>query len=135
MAKRKGVSESTASEVKAGFRSFSSDTTGFYELNEGDSIEGIFINRRKQTIKDRRTKAMKDIWVYRIRTEEGIINLGGRALLDRQFEDALDDMFGGNLEALKGKRVQINRGEDGQTGDGNPIGQYELLIEDPSARS
>jgi len=135
MARQRSSEPSTAS-VRSGFRSFKTEESGFKELNPGESIEGVFVSRRRQTIKDTRTKAPKDIWVYRVRTDtEGIVNIGGRAMLDRQFEDIVDDMFAGSENAIKGLRIVINRGDDKKTRDGNPIGSYEVLIEDRTGDS
>lgn len=132
MAKTKGIEKPRLSEVEKGFRSFRADTTGFYELNEGETLKGVFLGRRQATIKDKRTKAMKEIWVYRLRDEEGkIINLGGRSLLDRAYDDMVDEAFGSSESGVKGLRMQINRGENSKTSEGNPMGTYEILIEDP----
>lgn len=131
MARRKEGTEASAGTVRAGFRTFASNDAGFKELNPGDSISGVFVSRRKQIIRDSRTRSPKEILVYRLRTDEdGIVNIGGRTMLDRQFEDILDDMFLGRLDDMKGLRLVINRGSDSRTRDGNPIGQYEILVED-----
>jgi hypothetical protein len=131
MAKKKGI-ETSGAEVRAGFRSFKRDSGKFYELNEGESLEGVILGIRLQFIKDKRTKQPKEIQVYKIRQEDGaIVNLAGRLLLDQQFADARDEMFGGSFDNLRGLKVIINRGEDTETGEGNPMGTYELMIEDP----
>ena len=117
-------------QQQPGFRSFKNDGSGFAELKEGESITGIFLGRRKQVIKDRRTKQPKEIWVYRLLPKDGgsIIKVGGRALLDSMYEDMIDEMFGSNEEAAKGVEMIINRGDNVKTGDNNPMGTYEILV-------
>lgn len=131
MAKKKAT-DHIEENVPKGFRSFKTDTRKFYELRQGQSIAGVFLGVRTVRIKDKRTKLPKDIQVYRIRQEDDSIeSVGGRAMLDQQFHDAIDELYGGNPEAARGARIIINRGEDKRTSDNNPMGTYELLLEDP----
>jgi len=112
-----------------GFRSFKRDLK-FYDIKEGAQIKGTLVSCRQQEIQDQRTKRPKTIWVYRIRLDDTdhTVQIGGRALLDQQFQDAADDMSGGDMTALRNIPVIINRGRDEVTRDGNPMGTYELLM-------
>lgn len=116
-----------------GFKAYASDSGKFYELNPGESVSGVFLGLRRATIKDRRTHQMKEINVYRIRQDdETVVNLGGRTLLDRQFADAIDDMYLGEADKARGVRIIINRLPDSRTADNNPLGMYQLFLQDPS---
>jgi hypothetical protein len=120
------------SEPAKGFRRF--EKQEFYELSANETLAGTFVSARTQTIQDRKTKTPKDIMVYRIKTDDGkIVALGGRAMLDSQFHEAVDDMFAGNWDAMRGRRIIIERGDDSQTGEGNRLGTYQLMVSETAS--
>jgi hypothetical protein len=146
MAKRK--SNPTADELQNAFeedgvkfRKYKNDGAGFDKLEESDEITGVLVSIRDHQITDKRTKQLKDIRVYGIRTGDGTVKkIGGRALLDRMFDDIMDENGGYDVtnrrysgpgyDAIKDKVIKINRGEDTTTSGGDPLGTYEISIEE-----
>jgi hypothetical protein len=137
----------TAGEVQKGFtsdmrfRSYKNDGKGFDEFHEGDEIVGILVSIRDHQITDRRTNLPKEIRVYSIRTDDGTVKkVGGRALLDRLVDDIMDEYGGFIVENrrysgqgyvyIQNRAIKIVRGDDSQTHDGNPLGTYEVAIEE-----
>lgn len=124
------------------FRTFKNDGTGLDELKENSSIQGVFISVKDQEITDRRTKLRKHIRVYAIRLDSGkIAKVGSRALLDGIFDDIMDEnggydvinnrYSGPGIKWIQGKIVKFVRGADTKSKlDGNPMGTYEILVED-----
>lgn len=117
----------TSADLVDGFRSFNSKSAGLFEFVEGQTIDGTFLSRRLETITDKDTQAPKQIWVYRIATSEGLLKLGGRTMLDRMFDDIIDEMFGGDETTMRGHKIQIIRGTDVKK-DKKNIGQYDIRI-------
>lgn len=133
------LTDAFASDVK--FKSYKNDGSGFDKLEEGDEIIGVLVSIRDHSITDTRTKKPKDIRVYSIRTPDGSVKkIGGRTILDRMFDDILDENGGFDVQnhrytgpgydAIKDKIVKINRGDDTETRDKNPLGTYEVAIEE-----
>ena len=137
--------EPTAGEITAAFgedlrfKSYKNDGSGFDELNEGTEIIGVFVSVRDHEITDTRTKARKHIRVYSIRTAEGqVLKIGSRSILDRVFDDLMDENGGYTVENkryagpgityIQGRVVKFIRGEDTQTRDKNPLGTYEIQV-------
>ena len=122
------------------FRSYKNDGKGFAELHEGGQIMGVLVAIRDQSIRDRRTRETKTIRVYSIRSDDGLLKLGSRALLDRVFDDIMDEhggyqvenkrYTGPGIEWIQNRMVKFIRGEDVETGEGNPMGTYEILVEE-----
>jgi hypothetical protein len=133
------VAEGFASDVK--FRSYKNDGAGFDKLEEADIITGVLVSIRDHQITDKRTKAPKDIRVYSIRVEDGSVKkIGGRTILDRMFDDIMDEnggfivenrrYSGPGYDYAKDRMVRIERGDDTETGEGNPLGTYQVDIEE-----
>jgi hypothetical protein len=119
--------EKPARELPPGAKAFSRTGEGLTSFVEGEEIKGKFIHMKEVEIKDRRTKEKKMIRVYVIEQESGeIARVGSRALLDDAFDELVSTI--GGIEHLQGKTVSFNRGEDVQTGDGNPLGTYEIIL-------
>jgi len=126
------------------FRSFKNDGKGFDDLEQGEEITGILLGVRDQEIKDKRTKQLKMIRVYSIRVGDGesaiTKKIGSRALLDGLFDDIMDEhggvvvmnnrYEGPGMDFIKGKMVRFIRGENRKTADNNPMGTYEIQVED-----
>lgn len=124
------------------FKSYKADGSGFDDLEEGQEIIGVFVSVRQQHIKDKRTKQQKPIRVYSIRVEDGSTKkIGSRTLLDRMFDDVMDEhggmtadpmgrYTGPGIDWIKGRVVKFVRGDDTKTADDNPMGTYEILVEE-----
>lgn len=139
---------SSAADVAAAFESdvkFKTySTSEFYKFDEGDELKGVLVSLRDHQLPDRRAKVKgttKEVRVYSIRLEDGnIIKLAGRAVLDRNFDDIMDEnggfvvenrrYSGVGYEWLQNRLVIINRGENDETHDGNELGTYEIRIEE-----
>jgi hypothetical protein len=144
MARKKGASPDelkTAFEGDVKFKSYKNDGSGFDEFAEGDEIMGVLLSIRDHAIKDKRTKLPKDIRVYSIRTADGSVKkIGGRTILDRMFDDIMDEnggyevlnrrYSGPGYEYLQNRVVKLNRGDDSETSEGNPLGTYEVAVEE-----
>ena len=121
------------------FRSFKNDGKGFDDLEPGQEIVGVFVSVRDHEITDTRTKARKHIRVYSIRTaDDSVKKIGSRSILDRVFDDVMDENGGYTVENkrysgpginwLSGRVVKFVRGEDMKTREGNPLGTYEIQV-------
>ncbi len=143
MAKKRGesvdeVKDAFSSDTR--FKSYKSDSAGFDELDEGGEITGILVSIRDQQLKDKRTKQLKTVRVYSIRTDEGQKRISGRTLLDRMADDIMDEHGGYSVENNRysgpgydwfcNRAVKFLRGDDTRTGEGNPLGTYEILVEE-----
>ena len=132
------VADSFATDIK--FKSYKSE--GFFKFEEMEELVGTLVSIRDQTITDRRSKQPKIIRVYNIRlAEDGrMIRLGSRAMLDRMFDDIMDEHGGFNVENmrysgpgyefLQNRIVKVNRGEDAETVSGDELGTYEVGVEE-----
>ena len=68
-----------------------------------------------------------------------VLKIGGRTILDRMFDDIMDENGGFSVdnkrysgkgyEYLQDRIVKMNRGDDTETADGNPLGTYEIAVE------
>lgn len=124
---RKQTEEQPKRELPAGAKSFSRTGEGLTSFVEGEEIRGKFFHMKEVEIKDRRTKVKKTIRVYVLQLEDGTMaRIGSRALLDDAFDEVVS-AYGG-IENLNGKDVSFIRGEDVATGDGNPLGTYEIIV-------
>jgi hypothetical protein len=122
------------------FRSYKNDGKGFTDLQVGAEIMGVLVSVRDQEITDRRTHERKIIRVYSIRGEDDLMKLGGRALLDRVFDDIMDEhggysvenkrYIGSGIEWVQNRMVKFIRGDDIKSADGNRMGTYEILVEE-----
>lgn len=122
------------------FRSYKNDGKGFDLLEANDEITGTFIQVRDREIRDRRTKEPKTIRVYSLMTDRGLLKIGSRALLDGVFDDILDEhggytkngehYVGPGIDWLRNRLVRFTRGSDTKTSDGNPMGTYEIQVEE-----
>ena len=133
------------------FKSYRNDGQGFDDFEEGQEIIGTLVSIRDHNITDRRTKQPKDIRVYSIRVvipkeeqveggpTDKVLKIGGRTILDRMFDDIMDENGGFSVdnkrysgkgyEYLQDRIVKMNRGDDTETADGNPLGTYEIAVE------
>jgi hypothetical protein len=146
MAKKK--SESVTDVAKAfesdvNFKKYGGNAE-FFKFEEGEEIRGILISLRDHELPDRRAKVkgtMKMVRVYSIRMEDGsTVKLAGRATLDRTFDDIMDEnggyavenkrYSGVGYEWLQNRAIILNRGDDGETSDGNVLGTYEVRVEE-----
>jgi hypothetical protein len=135
-----GFTEGTESDIK--YRSYKNDGKGFDTLDEGQEIQGILVSIRDHEITDTRTRERKTIRVYAIRNNDfdTTLKIGGRAILDRIFDDIMDEHGGYTVEsgryrgpgyeAIKDKAIRIARGKDTRTAQKNPMGTYEVGVED-----
>ena len=143
----KGKRGESAADVQAAFtsdvkfKSYKNDGSGFDEFNEGQEITGILVSIRDHQITDKRTKKPKDIRVYSVRVGDGsVMKIGGRTLLDRMFDDIMDEnggfvvenrrYSGPGYDYLQNRAIKLNRGDDSETSEGNPLGTYEIGIEE-----
>jgi len=126
-------------EVK--FKSYRNDGKGFDEFNEGDEIVGILVSIRDHPITDQRSGDPKDIRVYSIRISDGtVLKIGGRTILDRMFDDIMDEnggymvdnrrYSGKGYEYLQNRAIKMVRGDDTRTRNKNPLGTYEVMVEE-----
>jgi hypothetical protein len=149
MPKRKGNPTSAevgkAFESDAKFRTYKNDGQGFDDFEEGQEIIGVLVSMRDHQITDNRTHELKDIRVYSIRVAvEGggdqTLKIGGRTILDRMFDEIMDEhggyvienrqYKGAGYDYLKNRLLKLNRGEDTRTAKGNPLGTYEIAVEE-----
>jgi hypothetical protein len=124
----------------AKFRSYKNDGKGFDEFNEGDEIVGVLLSIRDHQITDQRTGDPKDLRVYTIRTDSGTKRIGGRTILDRMFDEIMDEnggflvenrrYTGKGYDYLQNRLIKLNRGEDTKTRNKNPLGTYEIGLEE-----
>lgn len=121
------------------FKSYKNDGSGFDDLQPNTEIIGVFVSVRDHEITDRRTKARKPIRVYSIRSAEGqVLKIGSRSILDRVFDDLMDENGGYTVENkryagpgilyIQGRVVKFIRGEDTKTHENNPLGTYEIQV-------
>lgn len=132
------VKNAFTSDVK--FKSYKADSRGFDELEPGGEVTGILLSIRDQTIKDKRTNVMKNVRVYAIQTADEVVRISGRTLLDRMADDIMDEHGGYAVEHQRysgpgydwftKRAVKFLRGDDMRTGEGNPLGTYEILVEE-----
>lgn len=131
------VAEGFAADVK--FKMYKSE--GFYKFEAGDHFIGTLLSIRDVEIMDRRKKEEKIIRVYNFRAEDGTtIKLGSRAMLDRMFDDIMDEnggfavennrYSGKGYEYLQGRIIRLDRGEDIPTASGDDMGSYEVSVEE-----
>lgn len=151
MAKRNRPENPTAADMKAAFgadikfRTYKNDGAGFDEFDENQEIVGVLVSIRDHTITDNRTNLPKDIRVYSIRIAlegggERVIKIGGRSILDRLFDDIMDEnggyavdnkrYTGQGYEYIRNRLIKMSRGDDSQTAKGNPLGTYEIAVEE-----
>ncbi|MCI0618933.1 hypothetical protein L0244_38665 [bacterium] len=124
---KKTEQDKSKRELPSGARSFSRTGEGLTSFVEGEEIRGKFIHMKEVEIKDRRTKEKKHIRVYVLQLMDGsTARIGSRALLDDAFDEVCS-VYGG-VENLSGKEISFCRGEDVATGDGNPLGTYEIIV-------
>jgi hypothetical protein len=110
-----------------GARSFSRTGDGLTSFVEGETIRGTFVHVKEVSIKDKRTREPKTIRIYVIQLEDGsMARIGSRALLDDAFDEACGVV--GGWEKLVGKDIAFIRGEDSETGDGNVLGTYQIIL-------
>ena len=133
------ISDAFAKDVK--FKSYKNDGQGFDDFEENQEILGTLLSIRDHNITDRRTRLPKDVRVYSIRMADGSVKrIGGRTILDRMFDDIMDENGGYTVENrrydgpgykyVQGRIVKLNRGQDTETADGNPLGTYEVHVEE-----
>jgi hypothetical protein len=147
MAKRTKQNNPSAEDLEKAFgedvkfKSYKNDGSGFDDFEIEQEIIGVLVSIRDHSITDRRTKKPKDIRVYSIRIPDGtVLKIGGRTILDRLFDDIMDENGGFDVQNrrytgtgydyLKDKAIKMNRGKDTRTGDGNPLGTYEVAVEE-----
>ena len=123
--------------LPANARKFGGELGKFDPINPGEEIKGIFMNASKTTITDRRTKAPKEIMVYKLRdlqSSDRVYKVAGATMLDRAWEDVVDEYGNSDhettIKTLRGKTMSIVRGQDGETFEGNRLGSYEIIIWD-----
>lgn len=122
------------------FKTYKNDGKGFSELNAGEEITGVFLGVTEMEIKDKRTKELKSIRVYRLMTDQGLVKIGARALLDSTFDDIVEEhggfrkegkyYQGPGIDYLKNRLVRFVRGADTKTSEKNPMGTYEIQVEE-----
>jgi len=114
-------------EIPATAQRFSRTGEGLTSFIEGEEIRGTFIHVKEVEIKDRRTKEKKIIRVYVIKLKDGnMARIGSRALLDDAYDEVIATL--GGMDKLQNREVSFIRGEDVSTGDGNPLGTYEIIV-------
>ena len=83
---------------------------------------------------DRRTKAEKEILVFKLRNGETdeIYKVAAGAMLVHAWEDIVDELGNGDEsttnQKLRGEDMSIIRGEDTRTAENNPMGTYEIVF-------
>ena len=121
-------------ETPQGGKSFKPGTGKFDTLKENESVTGIFMGARIQTIQDTRTHLAKDLFVIKLRDEDSqnVLKVPCAAMMKQAWEDVVDE-YGNGIEdmaikQLHGRKMTINRGEDSRTSGGNQLGTYEIII-------
>jgi len=117
-------------------KSFKPGTGKFDTLKKpGDSITGIFIGARSQTIEDTRTHRDKELFVLKIREEVEpftVRKVPCAAMMLQAWDDIVDEFGNGDQDAaisnLRGRRFTIKRLADSATKGGNQLGQYEMIV-------
>lgn len=131
MAKSKG-SDNPSQQTHV--RSFKPDTSRFRTLQPGEEFTGVFVGAGHTEIRDKRTRALKTLFVLRIRDEETdkVEKFPCAAMMLRAWEDICDEYGNGDTDAtiqqLRNRRMTISRGENMKTADSNPMGSYEFQI-------
>jgi hypothetical protein len=117
-------------------KSFKPGTGKFDTIKKpGDSVSGIFIGARSQTIEDTRTHRPKELFVIKLREENeaAVVRKVPCAAMMLQAWDDIVDEYGNGDEAiaisnLRGHRMKIKRLPDSETKGGNQLGQYEIIV-------
>jgi len=117
-------------------KSFKPGTGKFDTIKKpGESVSGIFIGARKQTIEDQRTHRPKEIFVLKLReeTEAAIVRkVPCAAMMLQAWDDIIDEFGNGDedtaINNLRGHRMTIKRLPDSSTKGGNQLGQYEIIV-------
>lgn len=108
-------------------KSFKAEQLPLATLDEGDTLVGTFQGRKQMNVMNPKTKERNDVWFYRFRDKKGVgFAVSGRTMLDQAFDDCAEQS--GGIEELVGMDLRINRGEDVETGAGNTMGSYELIV-------
>lgn len=108
-------------------KSFKAEQLPLAQLDEGDTLVGTFQGRKQMNVMNPKTKERNDVWFYRFRDKNGTgFAVSGRTMLDQAFDDAAEQM--GGIDELVGLDLRINRGDDVETGAGNTMGSYELVV-------
>lgn len=99
---------------------------------EGETIKGKFLRVKETEIRDRITGNIKTIRVYKILLADGsTASISSRTMLDDAFDDVC--ALGGGWEALVGKQITFERGEDIISTDENSdeekrMGTYSVRV-------
>lgn len=134
MAKRK--SEPSENPGTTAGKTFKPDTGKLLSLQVGEEVRGVFIGTQTITIKDKRTRQPKELFVLKLRDEESgeIQKLPCAAMMLHAWSDITDEYGNGDEQAaiqqLRNRVFIINRGADTKTTDGNQMGTYEITILD-----
>jgi len=119
-----------------GGRTFRPDTGKLLSLEKGEEVRGVFIGVQNVTIKDKRTKLPKELFVLKLRDEttNEIQKLPCAAMMLHAWGDIVDEYGNGDepaaIQQLRNKVFVINRGDDMKTTDGNQMGTYSVTIID-----
>lgn len=123
----------TKDEKPAQGKEYTPGTGKFDSLKVNQSISGSFLGARWQEIEDQRTHLRKEIFVLRIREENGTIRrVPCAAMMLQAWDEIVDDHGNGDPEAcirnIRGRQITIKRLADSATKGGNQLGTYTLIV-------
>ena len=118
---------------------FKSETGKFDSLKEKESFTGTFVGAKHTEITDTRNRNRGEknpIFVLKPRKDgdesDKVYKFPCAAMMLQVWEDIVDEYGDGDedraINALRGRRMTINRGVDSKTRDGNALGNYEMIV-------
>jgi hypothetical protein len=140
MAKKRSQTDELSEAMESDIKMKTYKQEAFTKFDEGDSFQGVLVSIRDHGMKDKRTKLPKEVRVYSIRLEDGMVRISGRTILNRLIDEIMDEHGGFEVvnrnysglgyEFIKNRLVRFERGDNTETVDGNVLGTYEVSVEE-----
>lgn len=122
-----GAKDALASAKAKGREHKAPELPDFVKLRVGGYAVGTFVETRDITIKDKKTRAPKDIQMHTFADSDGVLwAISGRTMLDQALQSAAQ----AEDSSLAGMVILIERDADSETKSGNPMGNYTVTVLD-----